>query len=360
MSEESVLEILHSKSVVILTGPGGVGKTSCAASIAIGAALSGINTAVVTIDPAKRLANALGLESIGNDPVEIPMGGAGSLSAVMLDADATFDALIKRYAKSQEQVEAILANKVYQNLTQYLSGIQEYMAMEKIFELHNDPRFDLLIVDTPPSANALDFLDAPRRLVSFLDNKVFKIIMSPSSSFLKPISFATRAVLKTISKVVGAEIVDEAVAFFKDFEGMEEGFRARAIEVGELLKSEKTTFFLVTSPRTNTIVDAKDFGEKLISYGFSIARIISNREVPSFSGDDHESGALDDLVPSDLDVLSENLKKIELLRNVEQKDIDEMAFGLRADGLIHVADNGAGLSSIEDLAHLASSIISPN
>ncbi len=360
MSKESVLNILQTKSVVILTGPGGVGKTSCAASIAIGAALSGINTAVVTIDPAKRLANALGLETIGNDPVEIPMGSAGSLHAVMLDADATFDALIRKYAKSEEQVEAILANKVYQNLTQYLSGIQEYMAMEKIFELHNDPRFDLLIVDTPPSANALDFLDAPRRPICFLDNKVFRIIMSPSSSFLKPISFATRAVLKTISKVVGAEIVDEAVAFFKDFEGMEDGFRARASEVGDLLKSEKTTFFLVTSPRTNTIIDTKDFGEKLLKYGFSIARIISNREVPPFIGDDHNSGVLDDLVPSDLDILSENLTKIELLRSVEQKDIDDMALGLKADGLIHVADNGNGLSSIEDLAHLASSIISSN
>lgn len=184
--------------------------------------------------------------------------------------------------------------------------------------------------------------------------------MSPSSSFLKPLSLATRAVLKTISKVVGAEIVDEAVAFFKDFEGMEEGFRARAIEVGDLLKSEKTTFFLVTSPRTNTITDAKDFGEKLLKYGFSIARIISNREVPLFVGDDHNGGILDDLVPSDLDILSENLSKIEQLRGVEQVDIDAMALGLKADGLIHVADNGNGLTSIEDLARLASSIISSN
>ena len=141
---------------------------------------------------------------------------------------------------------------------------------------------------------------------------------------------------------------------------MEDGFRARASEVGDLLKSEKTTFFLVTSPRTNTIIDTKDFGEKLLKYGFSIARIISNREVPPFIGDDHNSGVLDDLVPSDLDILSENLTKIELLRSVEQKDIDDMALGLKADGLIHVADNGNGLSSIEDLAHLASSIISSN
>src|SRR5688500_12179490 len=215
-------------SIVICCGSGGVGKTTTAAAIALEAARLGRRACVVTIDPAKRLADALGLESLTNRPGQIEGDWSGELWALMLDTKTTFDDLVGRYAASPEQAQGILGNRLYRNISGALSGTQEYMAMEKLYELHVGGQFDLVVVDTPPTRNALDFLDAPRRLSRFLDNRIFRLLMMPTRAYMRAVSVATQAFLRTISKVIGNEVVSDAVAFFNAFEGMEQGFRERA------------------------------------------------------------------------------------------------------------------------------------
>ena len=354
MSAESMGDLVTSKSVIIMTGPGGVGKTSSAAALAVGAAMLGINTCVVTIDPAKRLADALGIETIGNAPVQINTFGTGNLYAVMLDADATFDDLIVHYASTPDQAAKILKNKVYQNLTKNLSGIQEYMAMEKLFELHNDPRFGLLIVDTPPSSNALDFLDAPRKLIGFLDNKVFRLIMNPGPAFLRPVSFAARAVLKTISRVIGSEVVDEAVAFFQDFEGMEEGFRTRAESVQALMHQDDTAFVLVTAPRGDTVKETADFGIRLGGFGFSVAGLISNRHTPNFKSlPDSLGEIITQLGETDRQLLVENHTLMDQLRRSEESELGTILDELKPPRVVRIPMLSRDIADIEDLAKMA-------
>ena len=230
--------------MIVCCGTGGVGKTTTSAALAIEGARRGRRTVVVTIDPAQRLANALGLQTLSDAPHEIPRdawdptGAAppdGQLFALMLDTERTFDQLVQKYALTAEQAESILENRFYRNIAGALSGTQEYMAMEKLFELHDSGAFDLIVVDTPPTRHALDFLDAPRRLTRLLDNRIFRMLMVPAGAAMRIGGMAATALLRTISRVVGTEVVDDVVAFFRAFEGMEQGFRDRANEVMELL-----------------------------------------------------------------------------------------------------------------------------
>ena len=171
----------------------------------------------------------------------------------MLDSKGTFDDLVQRYARTPEQAESILANRLYQNLAGALSGTQEYMAMEKLYELVHSEEFDIVVVDTPPTRNALDLLDAPRRLTRFLENRLFRALLVPTRMSLRAVGVATQALLRTISKVAGAEIVQDAVGFFQAFEGMEDGFRSRASAVHELLADPATAYVLVTSARPDAV-----------------------------------------------------------------------------------------------------------
>ncbi len=237
------------RSVVVCCGSGGVGKTTVSATFALAAARAGRRACVVTVDPARRLADALGVESLPNQPTEVEGNWPGHLHALMLDSKGTFDDLVGRYARTPEQAESILANRLYQNLAGALSGTQEYMAMEKLYELVQSDEFDIVVVDTPPTRNALDLLDAPRRLTRFLENRLFRALLVPTRMSLRAVSVATQALLRTISKVAGAEIVQDAVGFFQAFEGMEDGFRTRASAVHELLIDPATAYVLVTSAR---------------------------------------------------------------------------------------------------------------
>jgi anion-transporting ArsA/GET3 family ATPase len=274
--------IVRDRSIIVCCGSGGVGKTTTAATLALEAARQGRRACVVTIDPAKRLADALGLESLSNTPGRIAGDWPGELSALMLDTKSTFDSLVTRYAATPEQAEAILANRLYRNMAGALSGTQEYMAMEKLYELAAGEEYDLIVIDTPPTRNALDFLDAPRRLTRFLDNRVFKLLMMPTRAYLKAVSFATQTFLRTISKVVGGEVVADAVAFFQAFEGMEQGFRDRADEVLRMLKAPGTAFVLVTSPRRDAVEEASFFADKLGESGIDVDGLIVNRLHPAF------------------------------------------------------------------------------
>src|SRR5690349_14035488 len=264
--------LVEHRQVVVCCGSGGVGKTTTAAVVALEGARRGRNAVVVTIDPAKRLANALGLDRLSDTASEIerarwdPAGAApasGRLSALMLDTKSTFDRLITRNAPSADQAQRILDNRFYRNVSSALGGTQEYMAMEKLHELHDEGGYDLIVVDTPPTRHALDFLDAPKRLTRLLDNRIFRLLMTPARATMRVASVAVQTFLRTVSRVVGTEVVEDVVAFFRAFEGMEEGFRSRAAAVDALLSDPSTAFVLVTSPRRDAVDEARFFAERL-------------------------------------------------------------------------------------------------
>jgi anion-transporting ArsA/GET3 family ATPase len=308
-------EVVRERSIIICCGSGGVGKTTTSAAIALEAARLGRKACVVTIDPARRLANSLGVDELSNSPTLIEGDWSGELHALMLDPKSTFDDLVTRYADTESQAEDIRVNRIYRNLTGTLSGTQEYMAMEKLYELVEEGGFDVIVVDTPPSRNALDFLDAPRRLTHFLENRVFKALMAPTRVGLKFMGVAAQALLRTIAKVAGADIVHDAVAFFQAFEGMEEGFRQRAGRVRELLVQPTTAFVLVASPRPDSVDEAVHFSGKLAESGMSATALVVNRVQPRFASDE-QLGELTPFVDrspshdgpdSDLSDLVENL-----------------------------------------------------
>ena len=297
-SDSSVEELVAESRVVICCGSGGVGKTTIAAVLALEGARRGRSTCVVTIDPAKRLADALGLEALSGTPAAIDRerwdeGSSatpgGSISALMLDTKSTFDQLVTGNAETEDQAQRILDNRFYRNVSGALGGTQEYMAMEKLHELHETGNFDLIVVDTPPTRHALDFLDAPRRLVRLLDNRIFRMLMMPTRAYLKVASVAVQTFLRTVAKVVGSEVIDDVVAFFRAFEGMEAGFRARALAVEELLAAPDTAFVLVTSPRRDALEEAQFFARQLERGGQQIDALIVNRVHPRF-GDEAPTG----------------------------------------------------------------------
>jgi anion-transporting ArsA/GET3 family ATPase len=275
--------LMSTADVVVCCGSGGVGKTTTAAALGLQAAGNGRRCVVVTIDPAKRLADALGVPGgLTNDPIQLAVDGPGELWALMLDTATTFDGLVKANAASPDQANRILTNAFYRNIAGSLGGTQEYMAAERLLALHRDPRFDLVIVDTPPTRNALDFLDAPRTLARFLDHPVFKLMMMPTRRGLRVLSIAAQPLLRSIGKVIGSEVLADALAFFQAFDGMETGFRNRADEVIALLHGEKTQFVLVASPRVDTIDEARFFADRLVEKDLAVGAIVVNRATPDF------------------------------------------------------------------------------
>jgi anion-transporting ArsA/GET3 family ATPase len=284
-------DIVEDRHIVVCCGTGGVGKTTVAAVFAAEGARRGRNAVVVTIDPAKRLANTLGLDSLSNTAHEIEQRrwdpadeapASGRLSALMLDTKSTFDHLVATYAADHEQTQRILGNRFYRNVSTALSGTQEYMAMEKLYELHEQGGYDLIVVDTPPTRHALDFLDAPRRLTRLLDNRIFRLLMMPTRAYLRVASAAVQRFLRTVSKVVGTEVIDDVVAFFRAFEGMEEGFRDRATSVLALLAEPSSSFVVVSSPRRDAIEEAAYFAERLAESEIPVEGLIVNRVHPRF------------------------------------------------------------------------------
>jgi anion-transporting ArsA/GET3 family ATPase len=280
---------LDGAEVIVCCGSGGVGKTTTAAVIGLEAARSGRRAVVVTIDPARRLADALGLaDGLAAEPQRIRLDevlgadGPGELWAMMLDTAVAFDALVRRTAASEGQARRILENAFYRNISGALSGTQEYMAAETLHQLHGDERFDVVVVDTPPSRNALDFLEAPGVLARFLDHRVFRLLMLPARRGMSIVSTATQPLLRAIGRVVGSDVLADAVAFFQAFAGMETGFRQRAEDVIRLLRSDATRYVVVASPHRDTVTEAVWFAEQLARQGIGRISGVANRVHPRF------------------------------------------------------------------------------
>jgi anion-transporting ArsA/GET3 family ATPase len=272
---------LERKQVCVCAGSGGVGKTTASAAIALGMAARGRKVAVVTIDPARRLANALGLRELGNEERRVDVPVDGELWAMMLDAKRTFDELIEWHAPDARTRDAVLSNRIYQELSNAVAGSQEYMAMEKLYELSQEGRYDLLVLDTPPSRNALDFLDAPRRLSEFIDSRSLQLLTAPGRLGLKVLGRGTSVAFSVMQRATGIDLLRDLGEFFRAFGDMTEGFRERAARVNELLGQRTTSFVLVTSPRREAIDEGIYFHRRLKDAGLPFSGVIANRVTQS-------------------------------------------------------------------------------
>ncbi|MGH7789416.1 MAG: ArsA family ATPase [Candidatus Binatia bacterium] len=277
---KTMAEVVARHRVVICAGSGGVGKTTTAAALAVHGAEQGRRTMVMTIDPARRLADALGLRTLGNAARKVNIGG-GSLEAMMLDQKGAWDALVERYAPSAEVRTRILANRFYQHLSGSFAGSQEYMAIEQLAELHASDRYDLIVVDTPPTRHALDFLDAPRRIAGFLDRQVIRWFVKPyfsaGWSTLRVVNRAAGALLRRLEDATGIKALVEISDFFNSMSGLFDGFEARVQTVDKLLHSKQTAFIVVATPEEQVLGEAEDFCRKLAELGIPPRAIVLNR-----------------------------------------------------------------------------------
>lgn len=282
-------ELLSSRRIVACVGSGGVGKTTVAATLGLRAAMMGKRTLVLTIDPARRLANSLGLASMGNtetriDPELFAANGLqpkGELWAMMLDQRGTWDDLVAQYAPTKERRDSILNNKFYRQLSTKLAGSLEYSAMEKVYELERSGRFDVILLDTPPTAHALDFLDAPNRLIDLFSHDMVRRLLTPAVGAgkigLSIVNFSSSYVLKGLSRFTGSDMLLQLGEFFAAFQGMYDGFRERAAAVKALLAGPQTAFLMVTSANAPTVDEAMFFARELGQGGISLAATIVNR-----------------------------------------------------------------------------------
>jgi anion-transporting ArsA/GET3 family ATPase len=266
--------------VVVTCGSGGVGKTTTAAAVALLGAEAGRRTVVLTIDPARRLAQSMGLTELDNTPREVTGIAGGQLFAMMLDMKRTFDDVVLAHS-TRERAEQILANPFYQSLSSSFAGTQEYMAMEKLGQLVAQNKWDLIVVDTPPSRSALDFLDAPNRLGRFLDGRMIRLITAPAraggKTGMKVMSAGVGIVAKVFSRVVGAELLTDLSAFVTALESMFGGFRERAQQTYDLLKTPGTAFVVVATPEPDAMREASYFVERLASGQMPLAGLVVNR-----------------------------------------------------------------------------------
>jgi anion-transporting ArsA/GET3 family ATPase len=282
-------EIVDGNRIVVCVGSGGVGKTTISAALALGAARRGRRVLVLTIDPAKRLADALGVRSLGNTPRAIPrkildqlgVPADGKLSAMMLDMKRTFDDLVERFAEDATVRSRILENPIYQHVSDALAGAAEYSAMEKVFELSERKDIDLIVLDTPPSQHALDFLEAPQRLLEFLDSRLVHLLLHPAFAAgrlgFRMFQRGAQQVLKALEKVSGISFLEDISEFLLAFEGMSEGFRERAGQVQALLFGPRSAFILAAGPADESVAHAMAFLDRLEESNASVAGIVMNR-----------------------------------------------------------------------------------
>lgn len=359
--------LIEKRRIVICLGPGGVGKTTISAALAIHAAALGRVVDVMTVDPAPRLLDALGLDSNAAEPHTVPLDPIrshgrrrkpGHLRALRLDPKRTFDAIVSRYAPSAAARDALLANGIYRNLSSALAGVGDYMAMERLLELTSNPETQTVVLDTPPAAEALDFLDAPRRLLELLNSRAVSLLGGPGGvlrSQLRFVDLAARAVLAAFDRVTGLHLLADVQAFVQGFDGMYAGFAERAARARDLIRAEGTAIVVVTTAEAGRIAQARDFIASLEQAGLSITAVVVNRvmaEVP-------DAAELDEAkLPVALKrKLRRNLADYSALKQREQSSLQRMKEVL-PDGarLVVARDLGHEPRKIADLAAIGESL----
>jgi anion-transporting ArsA/GET3 family ATPase len=288
-SEDALASLVETRRVLVTVGAGGVGKTTTAAALGVAAAQRGKRVLCLTIDPAKRLAESLGIarmttEAVTVDSARFASAGIpvkGSLTAMMLDTKRTFDELVIKYSSSKAKADKLLSNKLYKYVSTSLAGTQEYMAMEKLVAVKDDPRYDLVVLDTPPTANALDFLDAPERLMEALDSATMKWFVQAFQSggkfSLNLIARSAATILRTIGRITGGGFLEAMAEFIAELNDLFGGFKERAARVQQALRGNEVAFVLVTSPSPPAIKEVLFFAERLAEANMPRGALVVNR-----------------------------------------------------------------------------------
>ena len=346
-------EWLERKQVCICAGSGGVGKTTTSAAIALGMAARGRKVAVLTIDPARRLASALGLPELGNEERRVEVDVDGELWAMMLDAKRTFDELIELHAPDAATRDAVLSNRIYKELSGAVAGSQEYMAMEKLHELHQEGRYDLLVLDTPPTRNALDFIEAPRKLSAFIDSRTLGLFTAPGFLGLKVFGRGAGLVFSVMKRATGVDLLEDLSEFFRSFGEMTGGFRERAESVNRLLADNRTAFVLVTSPQEDSIEDAAFFHRRLRDAGLPFAGVVANRVRPELPEPaDGESDLREALGEPLAAKVLDSYEAARLLAERDHANLDELRARLGRRPMIEVPDMDEDVHDLEGLRRM--------
>lgn len=356
---------VHGKRVLVCVGAGGVGKTTTSAALALGLAVEGQKVAVVTIDPAKRLASALGLQELSGEPTLIdPKAFAaagvqieGELWAMMLDAKRTFDEIVTRLAPDEQAREEILANPVYRELSTAVAGSHELSAIAKLYELYEEHDFDVIVLDTPPSRNALDFLDAPNRLLGFLHGRALQVFLAPGGLTARLFGRGTALVFAIFARVTGVDMLSELSRFFRSLSGVIEGFGERTAGVAELLRSPETSFLIVTSPESEPAREARYLGERLAAAGMSPGELIVNR-VHRDGLDGHSVDELTELLTDELGAslagrVAGNLADFDVLVRRDEQTVAELSAALGERTPILVPDLDEDVQDLLSLSRIS-------
>ena len=351
---------LGDRRLLICLGPGGVGKTTLSAAVALNAAIGGRTVDVMTVDPAPRLLDALGLTAGDSTMQTVALAGLGAsrgarLRALKLDPKLTFDLLIKRHAPSAAARDAILANRIYRNLSTALAGVTDYMAMEQLLELHRDPSTSLIVLDTPPAREAIDFLDAPRRMLELLGSRAIKLLGAGRSALRSRFSMldiAARAVLSAFDRLTGLHLLRDVQAFVASFDGMYGGFADRAAQAQALIRDDRTFVVLVTTAEAERVDQAIEFIEALTRLGLKLGGVAVNRVMAPLPDEAAIAGA--DLPAALKRKLKCNLDDFSALQRREVFALDRLRERVPAGTrLIAAPDLGREPRTLADLAEIA-------
>jgi anion-transporting ArsA/GET3 family ATPase len=356
---------LRGKRVLVCVGAGGVGKTTTSAALALGLAQRGQKVAVVTIDPARRLAAALGLAELPSEPQRIEpelfaeQGVAieGELWAMMLDAKRTFDDLIAHLTPDQREREEILANPVYEELSTAIAGSHELSAIAKLYELHEEHDFDTIVLDTPPSRNALDFLDAPGRMLGFLEGRALQVFLGPSGLTARVFGRGTALVFAIFARVTGVDMLSELSRFFRSLTGVIDGFGERTRQVQALLRAPHTSFLVVTSPEPEPAQEAEFLLQRLAEKDMPVGELIVNR-VHTHGLRGHSVADVAELLEPKLGArlatrVAANLADFDMLATRDRETIARLAMSWGKRQPIVVAHLDEDVQDLLGLAHIA-------
>ncbi|MGO8906053.1 MAG: ArsA family ATPase [Solirubrobacteraceae bacterium] len=361
---------LAGKSICICLGSGGVGKTTTSAALALELAARGQKVAVITIDPARRLAAALGLsdpdrerghvEEHRIDPAlfaaqDIEM--KGELWAMMLDPKRTLDEIIANLEPEAEAREAILENPIYHELSTAVAGSQELSAIAELYALHHERDFDVIVLDTPPSRNALDFLDAPTRLLGFLEGRALQVFLAPGGLTARVFGRSTALVFSIFARVTGVDMLSDLSQFFRSVSGVIDGFSQRTRDVASLLREKHTTFLIVTSPEPEPAREAVFMAQKLDARGMSRGELIVNR-VNSHGLEEHSVREVSELLVPELGErlaarVAQNLADFDVLVQRDRETIERLARELGEPNPILVPQLDEDVQDLRGLARVA-------